>query len=458
MCRSRRGDQPALPGGDLDQVAGAIHDMVDAGMFQFESVDRAAQEAYLETLWSHNPYRIQMLMAQGCNLGCRYCYAWRNGSNQMHTVMPWEIARRAVDYLVWRSGDRRDLQVTFFGGEPLLNFAVLVQVVEYCRALEPVLQKRFVFELCTNATLMDERVVEFLVAQRFLLFISIDGWREMHNHNRPSMAGEDVYDLIVGNAQHAHAMYCQHGLAVPKVRANLTTKYADFFRVGEHLEGLGFANIDVGMIEPLPHGDASPSALTEDQANQLQAEFEDKIGRGIEMLRSGNPLGPHLSKFMRNATSAPSKLPAVGVTCGVGRNTLVVDNKGGLYPCHRYEGMTAYKLGDVFTGLSREATMGYYRLLNGHATDHCDDCWIRDYCGGGCAWLLSQKNGHLAEPTHRECGRRRRSMELTLAGRHQLRDTYPDRLASSAELSNPFSTDRRDDQRRGRTKSLKVVQ
>ena len=445
---------PEVP---LDDLADAIGDMANAGMLRYEAVDHGAQAEYLESLWTHNPYRIQMLMAQGCNLGCRYCYAWRNGSNQMHTTMPWKIARQAVDYLVWRSGERPDLQITFFGGEPLLNFPVLVQVVEYCRALEPVLQKRFVFELCTNATLLDEKVVEFLVAHKFLLFISIDGWREMHNHNRPSMDGEDLYDLIVKNAQHAHLMYRKQGLSTPKVRANLTTKYTDYFRVGSHLEDLGFSNVDVGMIEPLPHADSSPSALTEDQADELQAEFEAKLTDGIAAVQSGVPLGPHLSKVMWNATEAPSKLPAAGVTCGVGRNTLVVDNKGGLYPCHRYEGMTAYKLGDVFTGLSREATLGYYRMLNGHATAHCVDCWLRDYCGGGCAWLLSQKNGHLAEPTHRECDRRRRSMELTLAARHKLRDAYPDRLASPQMLAGPFTGDSRDRGRQGRTMSLKVL-
>jgi uncharacterized protein len=422
------------PGVLPSDVYGFLESMRHDGMFRYHPVDRTAQLAYLESLWAHRPYRIQMLMAQGCNLGCRYCYAWRNGSNQKHTLMPWAIARQAVNYLVWKSGDRQDLQITFFGGEPLLNFEVIVQVVQYCRQLEAALGKRFLFELCTNATLLDRNVVDFLVNNRFLLFISIDGWREMHNASRPSISGEDLYDVIVGNAQYAYAEYRRNGLGDPKIRANLTNKFNDMFAVGSYLESLGFTNIDVGAIEPLPHGNPSPSAVTEDQADQLSAQFEAKLVEAFDNISSGNPLGVHVARVV-GRTFAPLERVAMGVNCGVGRNTLIVDNKGGLFPCHRYEGMEAYWLGDVHTGLNKDKTFAYYQTLMGHATDHCDDCWIRDYCGGGCAWLLSQKDGHIAEPTLKECRRRRHSVELKLWARSKLRADNPTRFAGGEEVS-----------------------
>jgi uncharacterized protein len=436
---------------EIEGLKVVLGQMVDRGMFRFQPLNRSEQDKYLDSLWAHAPYRIQMLMAQGCNLGCRYCYAWRNGSNQKHTLMPFEIAKQAVNYLVWRSRDRVDLQITFFGGEPLLNYPVIKRVVEYCRKIERNGQKRFVFELCTNATLMDREVTDFLVAEKFWLFMSIDGWREMHNYNRPSMEHDDLYDTIVGNARYAQEQYRLHGLPTPKVRANLTNKFNDFRRVGEHLESLGFSKIDVGAIEPLPHGDASPAALTEDQADELQEVFEQSVFEGMEMIERGERMGLHHGRTFGDVLRPLERLPVVGVTCGIGRNTLVVDNRGFLFPCHRYEGMGAYVLGDVFTGLDREKTMAYYRRLNRHAHAHCEDCWIRDYCGGGCVWLLSAKDGHIADPTDRECQRRRRSMELRLWARAHLRKKSPERFATEWELpldqwdapSNPHSAAKR---------------
>ena len=348
--------------------------------------------------------------------------------------MPFEVARKAVDYLVWRSGDRPNLQVTFFGGEPLLNFETIKQVVEYCRRIEAAGAKKFVFELCTNATLMDERVTDFLVRERFLLFMSIDGWREMHNYNRPSMEKDDLYDTIVGNAKYAYAAYRAAGLGSPKVRANLTGRFRDVAAVGRYLESLGFDYVEVGSIEPLPHGDPSPSALTEDQADELQRDVERLVDDACSKYEAGLTLGAHEGRVFNQHTERPQRLPTVGVTCGIGRNTLVVDNKGGLFPCHRYEGMDAYKLGHVTSGLDRETTMSYYRRINRHATAHCDDCWIRDYCGGGCVWLLSAKNGHIADPTERECALRRRAMETSLWVRARLRKTFPIDIDQRDEL------------------------
>lgn len=426
--------QELYPEIDQDEVAQSLCDMSARGLFRFEDVNPAEQDEQLEVLWNHQPRRIQMLMAQGCNLGCRYCYAWRNGSNQKHTLMPFRVARQAVDYLAWRSGPRPDLQVTFFGGEPLLNWPVIKQLVGYCRELETMGRKRFLFELITNGTLLDKEVVDFLVQEKFLLFVSIDGWKEMHNYNRPSMQKDDLYDLIVANAQYANQQYRKHNLPAPKVRANLTQKYHDATAVGNYLESLGFTTIGVGAIEPLPHGNPSPSAITEDQADEMSAETDQVMADCLDKLQRKERLGPYLGTQFNKAIQAPQPRKTVGITCGIGRNTVVVDNKGNMFPCHRYEGMDAYMIGNVFTGLDRQLTMNYYRKVNGHATESCNDCWIRDFCGGGCAWLLSTLDGNIVDPTERECNRRRHSVERTLWLRTQLRNKFPDKLKGGNEV------------------------
>jgi len=327
------------PGIDYDEVRHSLLALKRRGLFAFQNVSASEQDEILETLWNHPPRRIQMLMAQGCNLGCRYCYAWRNGSNQKHTLMPWRIARQAVDYLVWRSASRPDLQITFFGGEPLLNYPVIKQVVAYCREIESLGRKKFLFELITNGTLLDKEVVDFIVSEKFLLFISIDGWKEMHNYNRPSMSKDDLYDTIVSNATYANEQYKKHGLMPVKARANLTDKYHDHLAVGKYLESLGFTSIGVGPIEPLSHGDPSPSALTEDQADELSAQTDELLVGCLEHLRRGERLGPFLGSQFNKSIRLLEPRKTLGVTCGIGRNTVVVDNKGNLFPCHRYEGM-----------------------------------------------------------------------------------------------------------------------
>jgi uncharacterized protein len=397
----------ANPETDVDSITEVMEALREKGFFQYTPVVPGEQEAMIQALWEHRPKRVQMLMAQGCNLGCRYCYAWRNGSNQKKTLMPFEIAKASVDHLVRNSGSRTELQVTFFGGEPLLNYEVIRQVVAYCRDLETKTPKRFTFELITNGTLLHPEVADWVAAEKFLLFVSIDGWEEMHNHNRPSMSGDNMYETIVRNAKYANARYEAAGLPLPKVRANLTEKFHDTAKVGEYLASLGFKVIGVGAIEPLPHGDPSPSALTEDQADALHERTGQQMYENVQHLLAGGRLEYFQGVQMRKSVAQLTPRRLKGITCGVARNTQVVDNKG---------------------------TLAYYRKVNRNATNRCHSCWIRDYCAGGCAWLLSAKDGHLADPTERECNRRRKSMELGLWLRQKMRTHFPERFTTEGEM------------------------
>lgn len=410
---------------DPEDLVAALAELKAAGFFRFTPVKPATDEE-LSYLWQHKPRRLQLLMAEGCNLGCRYCYQWRNGTNQKGTLMPWNVAQAAVDYLLWRSGGRRDLQITFFGGEPLLNYTMIQRVVEYCKALEKSTNRTFIFELITNGTLLSKPVVDFLIEHKFLLFISLDGWREMHEYNRPALHGEDLYETIVRNAVYANQQYLKHKLPHVKVRANLTNRYHDRQKVGAFLESLGFKLIGVGAIEPLPHGNPSPAALTEDQMDEEAELSRQSMVASLEKVRAGERLSYLESRTFNSATAPLSKRSTLGVTCGVCRNTTVVDNRGNMYPCHRYGEMEAYRIGNVFTGLDRQLVLDYYRKINGHSTTECHDCWIRDYCGAGCAWLLSDKQGHIHHPTLRECTRRRKGMEDSLWLRKELRKSFPD--------------------------------
>lgn len=419
---------------EVAEIEAVFEDLKSRGFFRFTPVKPATDEE-LEPLWAHKPRRIQLLMAEGCNLGCRYCYQWRNGTNQKHTLMPWSIARSAVDYLVWRSGGRNDLQITFFGGEPLLNYPMIQRVVEYCRGLEKCTDRRFTFELITNGTLLTKDVVDYIVEHKFLLFISLDGWREMHDYNRPALDGSSSFDTIVQHALYANEQYTKHELPLIKVRANLTAKFHDGRRVQDFFESLGFKLTGIGAVEPLPHGDPSPSALTEDQMDKIHHESTEDLLEALNKLKSRQRLTAREAKRINQAKSLLEKNEHLGVTCGVCRNTTIVDNRGNMYPCHRYAEMKEYTIGNVLTGLDRAQVFDYYRRINGHATSDCHDCWIRDYCSGGCAWLLSDKEGEIHHPTKRECWRRRNNVERAIWLRKELQENLTYWLADEERVS-----------------------
>lgn len=408
------------------EVLSLINDLLKKGFFRYIPVDHAEQEKLIEALWRHKPRRIQLLMAQGCNLGCRYCYAWRNGSNQKRTLMSFEMAKKSVDFLIARSAERKELQITFFGGEPLLNYQTIKEVVEYCKQIEKTSAKTFTFELITNGTLLDEEVVDFIVAHRFLLMISIDGWKEMHEHNRPSLFDNESHDLILKNSAYALQKYRENKLPEIKARANLTSRFHDSDRVREYLYSLGFSKVGISQIEPLSHSDPSPSAMLDSQVDEmLESEFVNDLESLRIMENGGVASKSSLFRFSR-WTESPRPIKLKGLMCGVNRNTAVVDNRGNIYPCHRYEGMENYIVGNVLTGMDRERTMSYYRKVNGNATDRCHSCWLRDYCAGGCAWLQSAKDGNLSDPTESDCNRRRKNFERGLYLRSRLRTSRPE--------------------------------
>src|SRR4030095_6676568 len=419
----RSGATPA--GADEAGVLALFEEFERAGVFKFTAVDLNEQDRLLRRLLRHKQRRIQLLLTQGCNLGCRYCYAWRNGSNQLNTLMSWEVAKRSIDYLVERSRNRPEIQVTFFGGEPLMNWSVLEQSVLYAEEISPRVQKKFIFEVVTNGTLLEPRYVHFLAERRSLLMVSIDGWQDMHDYNRPTIGRDSAYEEIVKNALYANEYYKSKGIRPIKIRANLTDKFHDSIAVTEYLRGRGFDRVAVAPIEPLPHGNKSPSSMSEDQMEEVDLRAFEHTNDVVDRFAKGQELSPLEKELLSNFSAPMTPRTLKGVICGIGRNTQCVDNKGNVYPCHRYEGMSEFVLGNVFTGLDLDRTLRYYRMVNGNATNRCHSCWIRDYCAGGCAWLLSTASGQLVDPTERECDRRRANLERGLYFRSQLRKISP---------------------------------
>ncbi len=405
---------------DVSEYAAVLDELRASGLFQPIPDWPALSDDTYDTLWRHHPCRIQLMMAESCNLKCGYCYAWRNDCNDHRTMMPWRVARTAVDHLVWRSAGRPRLQVTFFGGEPLLNLQVLKQTVEYCKSIEKHGEREFVFELITNGTLLTKEVTDYLVEHRFLLFISLDGWREMHEYNRPAVDGSDLHETILQNAIYANEQYQAHDLPKVKVRANLTDRFTDIGEVASYLESHGFTYIGIGPIEPLPHDDDCGLTLTEEQMDELTDGTTEQLIEAMDALKRNEKLPPYIGRLLNKTVRAVVPRSFPGVVCGVCRNTAIVDNKGFAYPCHRYAGMEEFRVGNVFTGIDKGLVVDYYTKLGTRAIADCQDCWIRDFCAGGCPWYLSDKHGKIHTPTDRACDRRRTMAERGLWLRKEL--------------------------------------
>ena len=423
-----RGDFGLRPELDFDVARDALELMRSNGLFRHVPLDAREQRASLEMLYHHRPRRLQLLFAQMCNLKCIYCYEEANGSNARKRLMKLEMAQKCVEYLAHVSGGRTDLQITFFGGEPLLNFRVMQQVVDYCAEVQRRTGKSFVFETITNGTLLTPEIVHYFIENRFALMISLDGTREMNNHNRPSVNGKDCYDTILANARYADQAYKAARVGIPvKVRANLTHEFHDYTGTVRFLESQGFTTIGIGTVDDLPWSDGKLHALSADDLESVVAQRHALLEIAYAKAKAGGRMTVFEAKVLREALAEVAKTRITrGLRCGVGRNTNIVDCEGNIYPCHRYGDMEKYILGNVQDmALNRAQTMSYYLGVNAASSGKCQQCWARYVCGGPCAWEVSNPNGTVLEPDEAACNRIRQGLEQSLKFRSRVEREAP---------------------------------
>ena len=411
----------------------AIEDLSAQGLFRHpRKFTTRDMESYIQTLWRHHPRRLQLVIAQHCNLKCTYCYMEQNESNDRHVLMTEAQAFQAVDHLVQRSGRRRDLQITFFGGEPTLNFDLIKKVVAYCNEEVAVRHnKTFIFELITNGTRLSGEIADFVNKHDFLLFVSLDGWREMNNTQRPAVNGQDYHETILRNAIRMDRLYKKrHARSTVKVRANLTAAYPDAEAVTKYFESHGFTNIGVAGIFDMPGFESpTPGALTDEQLAHMKQEPQALILDTLHRIQADKRVSPYGMKMLRKTIRRlNSRSHLLGMICGAGRNTNAADTDGNIYPCHRYVNMKSYVLGNTHDGLDRQKTKDYYRMCMTTAMKHCSACWVREYCKGGCTWDLAQSDGHLCERPKSMCDGIRESTEFALWLRKELRRTKPEKF------------------------------
>ena len=315
-------------------------------------------------------------IAHDCNLACQYCFAEEGEYHGRRALMSFEVGKKALDFLIANSGNRRNLEVDFFGGEPLMNWQVVKDLVAYGREQEKLHDKKFRFTLTTNGVLLNDEVMEFCNREMGNVVLSIDGRKEVHDKMRPFRKGAGSYDLIVpkfqqfAESRHQDKYY---------VRGTFTHYNLDFSEDVLHLADLGFKQL---LVEPVVAEPKEPYAIREEDLPKLFEEY-DKLA--VEMIRrhkSGEDF--NFFHFMIDLEGGPCVAKRLS-GCGSGTEYLAVTPWGDFYPCHQFVGNEKFLLGNVDEGILNTDIRDEFKCCNVYAKEKCRKCFARFYCSGGCA-------------------------------------------------------------------------
>ncbi|MDO5412843.1 MAG: thioether cross-link-forming SCIFF peptide maturase [bacterium] len=315
-------------------------------------------------------------VAHTCNLNCSYCFASQGKYHGDRALMSFEVGKRALDFLIENSGHRTNLEVDFFGGEPLMNWDVVKQLVAYARTQEEPHHKKFRFTLTTNGMLIDDDVIDFANREMSNVVLSLDGRKEIHDRLRVDYAGNGSYDRIVPRFQ---KLVASRGGKNYYMRGTFTHANPDFTKDVFHMADLGFTELS---MEPVVCAPGDPAALTAEDLKIVKEQYELLAKDMLRREKEGKPITFY--HYMLDLTGGPCVYKRIS-GCGSGTEYMAVTPWGDLYPCHQFVGEEKYKLGNIWDGVTNTALREDFRACNAYARKECDDCWARLYCSGGCA-------------------------------------------------------------------------
>ncbi|MBQ7377551.1 MAG: thioether cross-link-forming SCIFF peptide maturase [Clostridia bacterium] len=366
-----------LPDVTEDEVLACIDDITalkEAGrLFSVDAYEKLACD------YKNNSKVVKALclhVAHTCNLNCSYCFASQGKYHGERALMSFEVGRQAFDFLIQNSGTRRNLEVDFFGGEPMMNIEVVKQLVAYARSVEKQHNKNFRFTFTTNGMLLDDDVIEFLNKEMSNVVLSLDGRKEVNDRFRRDYAGRGSYDTIVPNFKR---LVASRGGKNYYVRGTFTHHNVDFTNDLFHMADLGFTELS---MEPVVCPPSDPCALTEEDLPILFEQYEILAKEMIKRKKEGR--GFTFYHYMLDLKNGPCIYKRI-TGCGSGTEYMAVTPWGELYPCHQFVGDPKFSLGNVFDGILHPEVQDGFRSCNAYARPECKECWARLYCSSGCA-------------------------------------------------------------------------
>lgn len=344
-------------------------------------------------------------VAHTCNFSCEYCFASQGKYQGDRALMTFEVGKQAIDFLVANSGKHRNLEVDFFGGEPLMNFGVVKQIVAYARSIEKEHNKNFRFTLTTNGLNLSDEVIDFANKECYNVVLSLDGRKEVHDRYRKTTDGRGSYDLIVPKFQRFIEKRGDRGYYM---RGTFTHNNPDFFNDLLHMLDLGFTQLS---MEPVVCAPEDPYALTEDDLAVVFKQYELLAEEMIRREKEGRPFTFY--HYMIDLSGGPCIYKRIS-GCGSGTEYLAVTPWGELFPCHQFVGDPKYSMGDVKNGVTNSALRDEFKLCNAYSRPECRDCWAKLWCGGGCAANACHATGSISGTYENGCRMFKKRIECAL--------------------------------------------
>ena len=403
--------------GDVEEALEDIQALIDAeelfaaDVYKDYVMDFKKRQTVVKALCLH--------IAHDCNLACQYCFAEEGEYHGRRALMSFEVGKKALDFLIANSGNRVNLEVDFFGGEPLLNWDVVKQLVEYGRSREEECHKKFRFTLTTNGVLLNDEIMEFCNREMSNVVLGLDGRKEVNDRMRPFRNGTGSYDLIVPKFQKFAE---SRGTKDYFVRGTFTRNNLDFSEDVLHFADLGFEKLS---MEPVVSDPKEPYSIREEDLPKIMEEYDKLAKEFIRRKKEGR--GFQFFHFMIDLSQGPCVAKRLS-GCGSGTEYLAVTPWGDLYPCHQFVGMEDFLLGNVDEGITNPAVRDEFKLCNVYAKDKCKDCFARFYCSGGCAANAYNFSGDITGAYEIGCEMQKKRIECAIMIRAALADEEASRM------------------------------
>lgn len=410
---------PLFSDHSMEDIISQLKDKYDPAQIS-EAAEEVRELKEAELLFTKDTYKEYVLdfkkrktvvkalclhIAHDCNLACRYCFAEEGEYHGRRAMMSLEVGKKALDFLIANSGNRRNLEVDFFGGEPLMNWEVVKELVAYGRSKEQEFQKNFRFTLTTNGVLLNDEIMEFVNKEMSNVVLSLDGRKEINDYMRPSRNGRGSYDIIVPKFQKLAESRNQTNYYV---RGTFTRHNLDFYKDVLHYADLGFKLMSMEPVVSLPEEEY---AIRKEDIPAVCEEYDKLAVEYIKRQKEGR--GFQFFHFMIDLEQGPCVAKRLS-GCGSGTEYLAVTPWGDLYPCHQFVGEEEFLLGNVYDGITNMEVRDEFKLCNVYAKEKCRDCFARFYCSGGCNANAYKFHGSITDAYDIGCEMERKRVECAI--------------------------------------------
>lgn len=389
---------------EIEEAYNEIMELVNEGLLYSKDI---YEDIALKDMSKPYVKALCLNIAHDCNLRCKYCFADEGEYKGARKIMTAEIGMRAIDFVIKASGPRKNIEVDLFGGEPLLAFDTIKQIVEYAKEQEKIYNKSIRFTMTTNATLLTEEIMEYIDKNMGNIVLSIDGRKEVNDKVRLRRDGSGTYDRILPNIK--RMVELRDKSKQYYVRGTFTAENIDFFEDIKHLADLGFKEISV---EPVVLPKDNPLALKEEDLPKIFEQYDklynelltrEKEGRGFKFY--------HFNIDLKGGPCVYKRISG----CGAGHEYVAITPEGDIYPCHQFVGNDKFKMGDIFNGISNIEMVNEFKKAHIYNKPKCKECWARFYCSGGCQANNFNFNGDIHVPYELGCKLLKKRIECAVA-------------------------------------------